>query len=422
MIEGILELFHYGTIMLFGIYLSAAFLGIMMNRRNVLILLGFSAVLGAINTFFFIKCGVIVTEQVYPLIIHLPLVLFLIFFYRYKTGAAVVAVTLAYLCCQLSNWAGILFYNISHLDVIYYGVRIVTTAVTFIVLFRFLAPAMAQLLQKPTKAVVIFGIMPMVYYVYDYAVTVYTALLYSGVEVITEFLGCMLCVFYLLFLVLYFKQYEEKRETEQRNQLMEMQRIQSEKEVEMMKRSQYEVSVLRHDMRHFLKDIDGFLENNEKKRAQEYIHDVIAMVDKTVTKKYCNNKIVNMILSVYEGSMKEKDIDFQYDIELPTELKFADSDISSILSNGLENAVHAVAELEQKNRRIHLEMRMHNDKLLISIKNTYGAKPVIMDGLPQTQEPGHGFGTRSIRYMTEKLKGNCQFLVDETYFILRIVL
>ncbi|MBO5371876.1 MAG: GHKL domain-containing protein [Lachnospiraceae bacterium] len=422
MLEGILEILHYGIIMIFGIYLSAAFLGIRLNRKNVWILLGFSAVLGAVNAFFYIQFDVVFTEQIYPLIIHLPLCVFLIIFYKQKIVPTILAVFIAYLCCQLSNWVGILFLYITHLDLVYYYVRIITNVTALILLIYFVAAAITQLLQKPTKDIVIFGLIPFVYYVYDYAVTVYSNLFYSGGEVVTEFLGFMLCIFYVLFLCIYFKQYEEKKEIEQRNKTMELQRIQSEKEVEMMKRSEYAVAILRHDMRHFLTDIAGFIENDEKDRALSYIHEIVNTVDKTATKKYCSNRIINMILASYENTIKENGIDFLYTIQIPEKLAISDSDISSILSNGIENAVHAVSFLDEKSRKIKLDLHMNNDKLLISVKNTYAKEPKIVDGLPQAEENGHGFGTQSIRYVTEKLQGNCQFMVDKEYFILRIVL
>lgn len=422
MIESVLELLHYGIILIFGIYLSAAFLGIQMNRKNGLILLAFSTVEGMINTIAFAWYGLIFTEHVYPIIIHLPLMLFLIFFYKYKVIPTVLSVFMAYLCCQISNWVGVLFLYITSEDWVYYSVRIIVDVLILVLMIRFVSVAVAQLLQKSTKDIMIFGLIPFVYYIYDYAVTVYTKLLYSGREVITEFLGFMLCIFYMLFLFIYFKQYEEKREIEQRNKIMELQRVQSEKEVEMMKRSEYEISILRHDMRHFLNDIAGFVESGEKSRALAYIHEIIDEVDKTVTKKYCSNKIVNMILSSYENTMKENKIHFSYYIQIPKELRFSDSDISSLLSNGIENAVRATASLEENKRKIRLDLYTNNGKLLISIKNTYGEKPDMVDGLPKAKESGHGFGTQSICYVTEKLKGNCQFTVDEEYFVLRIVL
>jgi len=281
---------------------------------------------------------------------------------------------------------------------------------------------MAQILQKRTKDIVIFAMIPFVYYLYDYAVSVYKVLSYSSGEVITEFLGFILCIFYIVFLIIYFKQYEEKLEAEQLNQLMEMQRVQSQKEVEMMKRSEFAVSIMRHDMRHFLSDIAGFVERGDKDRALAYIGELIENVDNTSTSKYCNNTIVNMILTSYENVIKQQEIDFEYSIKIPKELGISDIDISSILSNGIENAVHAVSMISEGRRRIELNMHMNNNKLLISIKNTYAGRAKIIEGMPQTSETGHGFGTKSIRYTTEKLKGNCQIAVDDEYFILRIVL
>ena len=50
---------------------------------------------------------------------------------------------------------------------IYYAVRITVTVITFIILIRFVSDATAQLLQKPTRSLLILGLMPLVYYVFD---------------------------------------------------------------------------------------------------------------------------------------------------------------------------------------------------------------------------------------------------------------
>lgn len=49
-------------------------------------------------------------------------------------------------------------------------------------------------------------------------------------------------------------------------------------------------------------------------------------------------------------------------------------------------------------------------------------KPIMADGMPHSSKAGHGFGTQSIRYVAEKLNGNCQFSVNDGWFILRVVL
>ena len=422
MLESVLATLHNATTLLFGVYISAAFLGVRMNRRNVFTLFGFSCAVGILYIFSFLLWGESGSEKIYPLIIHLPLVLFLTLYYKYKPMLSVLSVITAYLCCQISKWVGLLAYSLRPEMWLYYTVRIVVTAVVFVVLLRYVSEATAQLLQKPTRALVILGLMPLVYYVFDYITGVYTQLLYSGREVVAEFLGFVLCITYILFLFMYFKQYEEKREADQRNQLMEMKRVQSEKEIEAIKRGEYAVSIMRHDMRHFLNNISSYIENGETEKAQELIHEVISAAEKTATQRYCKNEIVNLILSSYEDKISTNEIKFKYSVQVPEQLPYSEVDLTAILSNAMENAVHAVKQLPPERRMIDLDLRMKENKLLISLKNTYAEAPELRDGMPVSKEEGHGIGTQSIRYVAEKLHGNCQFSLTDDRFVLRVVL
>ena len=67
MLLQILTYTHHLTTMLFGIFLSAFFLGVKQNKKNVCILLGG----GAVSGLFFLICntvfGSLFTEAVYPI-------------------------------------------------------------------------------------------------------------------------------------------------------------------------------------------------------------------------------------------------------------------------------------------------------------------------------------------------------------------
>lgn len=422
MINSVLSILHHALTLLFGVYISAAFLGIRMSRKNIAVLFGFSAAVGVISTLSFIFFGEAFTTQIYPLIIHLPLILFLTLFYKNTVLRSALAVVTAYLCCQISKWTGLVLLNITETEWVYYGVRIITTIIVFAVLVRYVSNAAAQLIQKPTRALLIFAILPFTYYLFDYGTGVYTELIYSGKKVVSEFLGFALSIAYLLFLIIYFKQYEEKREAEQRSRLLEMQQVQSQKEIEAQKRSANAVSILRHDMRHFCAAISAYIDDGDYDKAKEYIGEIVSYVDRTALHKFCKNETVNMILSSYENVMEENKIDFKPSICIPERLSVSDVDLTSILSNALENAINAVLPLETEKRHIILHLRMDDGKLLLSLKNTFAVPPVMRDGIPHSNKAGHGFGTQSIRYVTEKLKGNCQFSVKDDWFILRVIL
>lgn len=316
MIESILVALHNATTLLFGVYISAAFLGIKLNRKNIFTLFGFSCAVGAVYIGVFALFGETVTRQVYPFIVHLPLVLFLMLFYKYKFVLSLMSVLTGYLCCQISKWVGIAAEEISGLETVYYGARVITTVTVFALLLRFVSEATAQLIQKPDKELLILAVMPLTYYLFDYLTGVYTGLLYSGKAIVAEFLVFALCIAYLLFLLVYFKQYEEKREAEQKIRLIEMQRANSQKEIEANRRSQYAVSLIRHDMRHFLANISAFIDDGEYVRAKEYINEIISQTEKTAPHKYCKNTVVNMILSSYESDIHNNGIDFKYEVQI----------------------------------------------------------------------------------------------------------
>lgn len=157
MLLQILTYTHHLTTMLFGIFLSAFFLGVKQNKKNVCILLGG----GAVSGLFFLVCntvfGSLFTEAVYPIFVHLPLFLLLVFYYRFRWLPSIISIMTAYLCCQFSNWAGIFALSLSGLDWVYYLVRIIVTVAVFAFLSRYLCQTTALLLQNLTGSCISSG-------------------------------------------------------------------------------------------------------------------------------------------------------------------------------------------------------------------------------------------------------------------------
>lgn len=422
MLQFSMGMLNNSTLLLFGVFVSAAILNIPFHKKNIAILLFFCFGINLLQLSFYSSMGLKGAEWFYPVHTHLSSVLLFVFYFKRKVLSSLFAVMSAYLCCQLSKWLSMLALVLTGELWAAYSIRAVITVLLGFLIIRYFAPSLAVISTKTFRTVLIFSMLPVTYYLFDYIATVYTNLLYSGSEAVVEFLPFVFCVAYLIFSVVYFREYEAKCEAEQRNRLMEMKRAQTEKEIEAIRRSEYAVSLLRHDMRHFMNNIISYIEQGDTGKAKSYINEVISSADKTAMKKYCENEIVNMILSSYENKISEKRIRFYHSIQIPAKLPVSDVDFTSILSNGLENAIHAVSKLNPDKRTITLDLRMNNEKLLLSIKNPFAHKVDIVDGIPQTKGDGHGLGTRSIKYIAEKLNGNCQFVAKDGIFALRVVL
>jgi sensor histidine kinase regulating citrate/malate metabolism len=114
---------------------------------------------------------------------------------------------------------------------------------------------------------------------------------------------------------------------------------------------------------------------------------------------------------------------FKADAALPDSLTFSDTELCSLLSNALENAINACEKIPDSNKRhIKLHMFSKNNKLCIDIRNSYNTEPVFDQGIPVSKEPGHGFGTKSMARIVEKHKGIYRFSVKDGLFIFQVTI
>ena len=137
MILQLLTGIHNLTTLLFGIFISAFFLGVKPIMKNFGKLLLFALV----DVFFYwginLFTGTAFANQLYPVLVHLPLILFLFLCYRYSLLSCCISVFSAYLCCQFSNWIGLSALTLTKNPVWYYSTRIAMTFITFFFLFKF---------------------------------------------------------------------------------------------------------------------------------------------------------------------------------------------------------------------------------------------------------------------------------------------
>ena len=420
MLVQILSGVHNLTTMLYGIYISAFFLGVKQNRRNIGTLFLFSC--GEVLLYFVVSFlyGSLFAKELYPFVIHLPLALFLVLYYHYPLISSLTSVFSAYLSCQISTWVGLFVLDITSQMWCYYLVRIITTVLVFVILSRFVCRTTAAIFSKDKRELCIIGFLPLVYYIFDYATTKFSNLLYSGNKAVVEFMGFAFCIAYLIFLLVYFKEFEQKQEIRQYSDLMEIQLMSIQKEIDQVRNSRQELSILRHDMRHHLNMIQTFLQNDPE-QAQKYIQEINDAYDDTVITTYSKNDTLNSVISIYQTRFTEKNLRLECNVRTQAELPCPDIAICTILSNALENAMHALEQSSADDGWAKLTITQKNHQLLLEIENPVEQIPKFVDGIPASTRKGHGIGVKSIVYYVEQLHGQYHFSVSDHMFILRII-
>lgn len=421
MLDTMLFFLHSSLLLLFGVFTCIAFAGIRLNLRNCLWNLGLCVVCGTLQLVCYFALSEDAVRKLYPLITHLPCVLLLMLFYRKNIVTSLASVFAAYLCCQPAKWFGILALTLFGTATAEYLTQILCLSAGAAACLLFLAPYLSRIFNKDRRSVCIFGSLPAVYYLFDYGTTIYTSFWLDNNRIATEFLPVFFCIAFLVFCVVYYREYEQKADAERSEQITRITIEQQAKEMDAIRQSEKTLRLLRHDMRHFLTGLARCIQDGDREKALEMVASYTSQIETVPVKRFCGCETVNYVLSDFAAKCSTRNIQFVYDVALDT-VDRDETMFCSILNNALENAFHAQLPLPEEKRCVRLLLKVVDHKLLLAVKNPVDQMPVFSDGLPVSNRPGHGYGTQSIRYMTERLGGNCQFSVQDGLFVLRVIL
>ena len=160
--------------------------------------------------------------------------------------------------------------------------------------------------------------------------------------------------------------------------------------------------------------------------GQKHLEEAIAMVDSFDSQVRTGNDVLNVILSEKSQYCQQEEISFVCMAD-GRWLDFIDpTDLYVLFGNLIDNAIHAVENLEPSSRRV-IYIRIHAKKklLLINMENPFAGALFFRDGLPLTtnaDEENHGFGMPSIRLICEKYGGAVNTRAEKGTFYLNIMI
>jgi hypothetical protein len=421
----ILGILRYGLVLIFGVYVSLMFTGVKGTRSSKLAVSCFCVLALFVQILSWYMIGMQYTMKIYPFIIHLPLIVFISIFFKKSWLVSTSSVLAAYLCCQIPRWIGVVMFAIYASKLIDHISYIITMCFIFYFLKKYVANSVRQLIERSTRSCLLFGVVPLLYYLFDYITTIYTDLLYTGAHEVVQFSPSLICAFYFIFVILYYNETQKQIESQRELDIFASQLHQAKLELDKMWQMQNSTMIYRHDMRHHLSLIGGFVADGDIQKIKEYLASTEANIDLLTPNRYCDNEIVNLILSNFNTQAQKESVDLKIDVKLPFELEINDTELCSLLSNVLENAIAAAAQIDDKKlRRVYVHAVINNQKLVISTENAYVGK-IEMDGeLPKSRKKGdrHGFGIKSIMNIVERYNGLYSFETEGGVFILQILL
>lgn len=423
---------NYGLVLFFGLVLSVSIAGGCNGRRERLLLAALSLVFLALQTASLLTMGMDVSKRLYPLLVHLPLLLALTLALKKPVGVSVVSIAAAYLCCQLprcveviaavvtgSGMAGQLVYSVIIIPILLF-------------LWRYFAPSARDTVAESPNAMWLFGSLPILYYFYDYTVAagftfphadlVRSDFVYSGGAVVAELAPTVMGLLYMVYTTAYHRQLRRQTQAEMVSSQMAAQLKQAEAEMLSLRRAETQAAAYQHDMRHHLAAIDGFLAADNLQQARKYIQEVRDDIEVITPKRFCENELVNLLCSSFWAKAERMGVRLKAEVAVPGGLTISDTEMCALLSNGLENALNAAGTQPDPRRWVELFCGVRLDKLLIEIRNPYSGQVLFRDDLPAATQPGHGYGCRSIQAIAQNRRGLCDFSAEGEVFTLRVAI
>lgn len=413
---------YYIYILIFAVYASLRIACGTFTAKTWWVFAGFCPALLLLQGLCLQLWGMERVWQLYPLITHLPIVLVFILLMKIRWNLAITSVVISYSFCQLPRWAGLVIEAFGLMPAAQLVLHLAVSQGILLLLSRYCLGTIHNLLVSFHRPLRSIGALPVIYYLYEYFM-IYAGQRFIHVQALNEFLPTGFVLFFILFVIAYQREMEKRTLAERQNAALGMELDRAEQEMTMLRMVQEQTAIYRHDMHHHLRMIDSLLSAGRQDQALSYIRDAQNEIDAIAPMRCCENETVNLLLGAFRVRAEARGAALSVKAALPEKISIPDTELCTLLSNGLENALNAIEKLpEGAGRKVELYCAVKQNKLLIEIRNAYSGALIMKDGLPQSANPEHGYGCRSIQSIVQRRQGVCSFDAAQGKFTLRIAI
>ena len=230
--------------------------------------------------------------------------------------------------------------------------------------------------------------------------------------------GQMLAMYFLglasLFCILFsYKKLQQNFRLSTEISLLEQQEHSLNQYVEEAKTCYDETKSFRHDIRNHIAVVKKLLQNGKLEEAVTYIEDLDDMAEKMSFPCSTSNPVVDILVGNKLGIAKSMGSDVDCSLLLPYPCGIRDIDICIVLSNALDNAIHAVKSLDAgMEKYIRVSGRIQGDFLMMEIQNSFQGKGAFKKGT----------GLLNVKKVAERYGGAMSIETQENVFVLHVLL
>ncbi len=183
-----------------------------------------------------------------------------------------------------------------------------------------------------------------------------------------------------------------------------------------------EVRRVRHDLRHQLSAIRGYLQKDNVEGAIGYVEAISGSIPDISNKLLCDNFAVNAVAVYYYEKARSNNIKTDIKLVVPVDIgQMSDNDMSIIVGNLFENAIEACLLVEEDKRFINITCKVVKSRLTFAIDNSFDGNYSERDGsLYSRKREGKGIGVSSVKAVVERYGGSMKIEASEGVFMVTL--
>lgn len=243
----------------------------------------------------------------------------------------------------------------------------------------------------------------------------------SGMFLILFLLGCLVLDVYI---VVVFYRISIVRKTEKENALLQQQsEMQLEVYSDLQQRYQNSMRTI-HDAKRHVRALESLIQSDHLAEAQQYKESLFQKLNELQPSIQCDNPLLSAILNHVFLKAEQRHIALKMDLQGEEQLSMlAGVDLTTIVSNLLDNAVDAVSELPEEQRYIHFAVAFQMEEIMIHVENpTKNDLKREGNTVVSTKEGHFGLGLKNVGMVVKKYKGDFKTDVKDGTFIAAITI
>lgn len=182
---------------------------------------------------------------------------------------------------------------------------------------------------------------------------------------------------------------------------------------------------IKHDMMNSYAIMHGLLQNGQCRELEEYLTIRSKQIEISGEFIYTGHAYLDSLLNIKFAEIINRKVELSYEIGQAVYKGIEELDLCSILGNLLDNALEAVIEVEADFRKIHVNIRGDENKVLIAVSNSVDSINIRERGALKTSKHdsgSHGIGSKIIGELAEKYGGAFTWRIKDNEFQANVLL